>query len=486
MKEGGYMAQFQNPGTFFVGGTLVPAEQKFLKCLLASAVKNGYNKFIEPCAGTFAMSHLAVQAGFKPSQIEASDVSMMTSVMGYAIQEKPLDDLEIKAKGFNGEELKEPETVLYAQLYLRTVKNAGKEYFYNMLADLQYRKDEHIKNIKEQMERAHSILHGISYKILDMWKHIEEVIDDPDAVIIANPPTYMAGYEKFYDTSGNMTWKEPIYEMFDPGKDYARLMDMVKDAKCLVLCYQESAPGKTAAEAVFARYGVRSGINAYIISNRPEEAVKLANGKKISRPAESILSCLKCPMLPRDYRITIKTKIQLCQIERAEAQYYRQLWTHNFVGSSAPVNIAVLLDGYITGVFGIDKSALTMGAFGTQVSDAIFLMYGMTVPHKSYRLGRLLTMLAQNKDFICKLCNNLEKEKAGHLKTVQMTRYPEAKEMRGIMKLTKRIPDAKMGFRLTYESELKERTEEQTLAEWLRREEKWQKERAKAKSIMSK
>lgn len=67
-----------------------------------------------------------------------------------------------------------------------------------------------------------------------------------------------------------------------------------------------------------------------------------------------------------------------------------------------------------------------------------------------------------------------------------MTRYPEAKEMRGIMKLTKRIPDVKMGFRLTYESELKERTEEQTLAEWLRREEKWQKERAKAKSIMSK
>ena len=54
------------------------------------------------------------------------------------------------------------------------------------------------------------------------------------------------------------------------------------------------------------------------------------------------------------------------------------------------------------------------------------------------------------------------------------------------MKLTKRIPDVKMGFRLTYESELKERTEEQTLAEWLRREEKWQKERAKAKSIMSK
>ena len=231
---------------------------------------------------------------------------------------------------------------------------------------------------------------------------------------------------------------------------------------------------------------MRSGVNVYLTSNRPEEATALANGKKIARPGESKLNALECSMLPRDYEITEKTKVQLCQIERAEAQYYRQLWTHNFVGSSAPVNIAVLIDGKIAGVFGVDKSALTMGAFGTQVSDALFLMYGMTVPHKKYRLGRLLTMLAQNKCFVYKICTDLEKEKVGHLKTVQMTKYPEAKEMRGVMKLTKRIPDAKMGFRLTYESELKDRTEKQTLAEWLRREEKWQKERAKEKSAMSK
>lgn len=480
------MPQFQNPGAFFIGGTLVPAEQKFLKGLLESAVKSGYTKFVEPCAGTFAMSHLAVQSGFKPEQVEASDVSMMTSVVGYAITGESMEALKIEAQGFSEEELKDPATVLYAQLYLRTVKNAGKEYFYNMLVDLQYRRDEHIKMIADQIKRVHDILCGLNYRPLDMWDHIKEVLDNPEAVVIANPPTYLAGYEKFYDTGGKMTWKEPPYELFDPETGYKELFELCKDAKCLVLCYQESKPGETAAEPIFARYGVRAGVNSYIISNRPEEATALANGKKIARPGESKLNALECSMLPRDYEITEKTKVQLCQIERAEAQYYRQLWTHNFVGSSAPVNIAVLIDGKIAGVFGVDKSALTMGAFGTQVSDALFLMYGMTVPHKKYRLGRLLTMLAQNKCFVYKICTDLEKEKVGHLKTVQMTKYPEAKEMRGVMKLTKRIPDAKMGFRLTYESELKDRTEKQTLAEWLRREEKWQKERAKAKSAMSK
>lgn len=480
------MPQFQNPGAFFVGGTLVPAEQKFLKGLLESAVKSGYTKFVEPCAGTFAMSHLAVQSGFKPSQVEASDVSMMTSVVGYAITEEPMEELGIEAHGFTAEEMKDPATVLYAQLYLRTVKNAGKEYFYNMLVDLQYRRAEHIGMIAEQIKRAHDILHGLSYRPLDMWDHIKEVLDDPEAVVIANPPTYLAGYEKFYDTQGKMTWKEPPYELFDPKTGYAELFDLCKDAKCLVLCYQESEPGQTAAEPIFARYGVRAGVNSYIISNRPEEAVALANGKKIARPNEGKLNCLECSMLPRDYVITDKCKVQLCQVERAEAQYYRQLWTHNFVGSSAPINIAVLIDGRIAGVFGVDKSALTMGAFGTQVSDALFLMYGMTVPHPGYRLNRLLTMLAQNKEFVFKICNDLEQEKVGHLKTVQMTKYPEAKEMRGVMKLTKKIPDKKMGFRLTYESELFERTEKQTLSEWLRREERWRKEREKTKSATSK
>lgn len=77
------MAKFQNPGAFFLG-TLVAQEQKFLKPLIENARKQGYTRFVEPCAGAFAMSHIAAQCGYKPSEIEASDVSMFTSIMGYA------------------------------------------------------------------------------------------------------------------------------------------------------------------------------------------------------------------------------------------------------------------------------------------------------------------------------------------------------------------------------------------------------------------
>ena len=129
------MAFFMNPGAMFLG-CLGSSEQKFLVKLIETAAQFGYTRFVEPCAGTFAMANLAVQNGFKPEQIETSDVNMMSTVLGYAITRQSLEPLEIHAQGFEDSELLDPATALYAQLYLRTSKSAGNNYFYQMLTDL--------------------------------------------------------------------------------------------------------------------------------------------------------------------------------------------------------------------------------------------------------------------------------------------------------------------------------------------------------------
>lgn len=277
------MAFFMNPGEMFLG-CLNGVEQKFLVKLIRTAQQSGYTRFVEPCAGTFAMANLAVRSGFKPERIETSDVSMMTSVMGYAITGQSLEPLEIHAQGFTDEELLDPATALFAQIYLRTSKSAGNEYFHNMLVDLRTRKAEHIESIRRQIEVTKNLLGGMSYRPLDMWDHLEEVLDDPHALVVANPPTYFAGYEKFYDTQGKMTWKEPPYKMFDPETGHKDLFEKCMNAKALVLCYQEKRSGEAVGYPIFARSGTRADLNSYITTNREEEAVALANGKKIKRP----------------------------------------------------------------------------------------------------------------------------------------------------------------------------------------------------------
>ena len=110
------MAFFMNPGAMFLGG-LGTSEQKFLVKLIGTAAQSGYTRFVEPCAGTFAMANLAVQNGFKAERIETSDVNMMSTVLGYAITGQSLEPLEIHAQGFEDSELLDPATALYAQLY---------------------------------------------------------------------------------------------------------------------------------------------------------------------------------------------------------------------------------------------------------------------------------------------------------------------------------------------------------------------------------
>ena len=444
------MAFFMNPGAMFLG-CLGSSEQKFLVKLIETASKAGYTRFVEPCAGTFAMANLAVQNGFKPEQIETSDVSMMPTVLGYAITDQPLDGLEIHAQGFSDEELLDPATALYAQLYLRTSKSAGNEYFHNIMEDLRYRRAEHIESIRRQIETVRNLLHGMSYRPMDMWEHLKEVMDDPHAIIIANPPTYFSGYEKFYDTQGKMTWKEPDYKLFDPETGHAQLFEMMKDAKALLLCYQEKRPGEYIGDAVYARAGTRADLNAYITSNRGDEAAALANGKKIKRPSESKMEPLDCSMLPLDYEITEESRVQIIPIKAMNAQYYRSLWTHNFVGSAATFNRALLIDGYVAGVFGISKMQ----------AESVFVWYVMKVPHT--------------------LLDSLEREKVVKIRTAMLTRFPENKEVRGIMKLVNRVNDKQNGYKLTYEADIIDgRTEQSTLAEWLRKEKAWQKSREKA------
>lgn len=73
------MAFFMNPGAMFLGCLGTP-EQRFLVKLIETAAQSGYTRFVEPCAGTFAMANLAVQNGFRAEQIETSDVNMMSTM----------------------------------------------------------------------------------------------------------------------------------------------------------------------------------------------------------------------------------------------------------------------------------------------------------------------------------------------------------------------------------------------------------------------
>lgn len=459
-----------NVGGLFVG-TLFDSDKKFLKDLLVNARKSGYNRFIEPCSGALAMSFLAGECGFEPSKIEASDVSYFSGVIGRAVEGRPLDDMEIEAEGFTADELKDPAVALYAQLYLRKLKDSGVEYFREILKDITLRRDEHISNINRQIDLLRSKCGGLKYRDLDMFVHIEEALDDENAVIVMCPPTYTAGYEKFFDTKGKLKWKEPSYSIFDVKEGLKDLYEKVKDSKALVIIYEERAVGDSIGEPVYGRDAGRPGMCMYLVSNRPEEAVALAGGKQIDRKGGAKMAPLKYPILPSDYVVTKKSEVSVIPIKAENATYYRRLWTHNFVGGASSSAMAMIIDGYVAGIFGYDKFTMSIGD-----SKDLLFKFGMTAPN-AQRLNRLMYMLAVNREQVNYFLDDIGKETTCGVMTVMITKYPESKEMRGLMKLVKKDKDPTQGFKLQYRTDLKDRTTKETLREWLTKEEQWNRAR---------
>src|SRR5690606_11932212 len=53
----------------------------------------GYDKIVLPAVGEFNLAAIAIEAGFEPDQIYASDISAYSSALGYLFAGKPIDDL---------------------------------------------------------------------------------------------------------------------------------------------------------------------------------------------------------------------------------------------------------------------------------------------------------------------------------------------------------------------------------------------------------
>jgi len=274
-----------------------------------------------------------------------------------------------------------------------------------------------------------------------------------------------------------MTWKEPEYRIFDPKTGLQDLFTVMNQSKALIICYEENEIQKMAGKAIFTRYGVRKGFNVYLTTNQEEKAEELANGKMVVRPNESKMMPLDCSTLPTDYEITENSKIEFMQVEPQYCQYYRSVWTHNFVGGQAQVNVVLLIDRFVAGVFGYQI------AIGAKILKDILIMYGITVPIKGIRLGRLLTMIASNQETLKAVLTDYQLSRLTGISTTQLTKYPESKEMRGIMKMVSK-EKGKLGFKLVYRSDIQVRTKEETLKLFLQKEELWKKERQKAKSQM--
>lgn len=187
----------------------------------------------------------------------------------------------------------------------------------------------------------------------------------------------------------------------------------------------------------------------YMNSNRPNEVKRLVGGNMVT-VASSKSAEIPIPILPRDHQITERSEIKVVPLRDSAAQdSYLQVMRHRISGNVSPMCVLVLIDGYVAGIIGYGlpnpmytiRYAVLRQAFG--------------VSHERYRLTKLVTMIALRRSTF-QLCatpkTQILVDACDGLATVEYTRYPEAKGLRGLMKLDRR--DRKNGqYQLQYKSD---------------------------------
>jgi hypothetical protein len=477
-------AGFTSPGVLFAGNSSAP-ERRFIRSVLGPLRSRGYTRLVEPCAGAFALSLAATDVGWDPRVIESSDVSLYAGVLGAVLDGDPLEKLDVRVDGEpvdlpGASDTTQAAFLLRLQLQLRLEAKPDVPYWANLVAEVRDHPQSFETQIETHLVKLQSRLRGLTYESLDMFEHADRVADDPNTVIVAAPPTYTAGFEKFYNTKGRLTWAEPTYRIFDPKTGFHDYLEQLSGKAALLIMCHETNSGQACGKALFARPGV-PGRTGYVVSNRPEEILAITGGPKVDPKYSAPITPASVPAIPPDHEITVDSSIAVVATSTEVAEYYRRLWMHRLAEASSSGNALLLIDGYVAGVFGMSVDTITQPYNPDAApSRKLLLRYGLGPRHK-LRLTRLVTMVALQQSTARLVLNRptvgLIVEASTGVVTANYSRLPEAKQQRGLMKRLSKKPHPD-GWNLIYIADWRKPAQlPEVLAEFLKKEETWRKAR---------
>lgn len=481
------MAGFTNPSILFLSTWDTP-ERALMAGVLRSLRNRGYTRYVEPCAGAFAMPLVAQNVGWSGPEMEASDTSLFSSIVGTMLSGGDFAKLQVQ---LDGEDIELPDAdqagiaarLLWIQLLTRTQQRPDAEYWRRLVEDLIGRQAQHEAAIRDKLQGHLDRIGGLQYYGLSVWDHLDLVADDPTAVISMNPPTYKGAYEKFFDTAGRLTWDQPSYQVWDPETDNDLVMERMHGKAALIISQQQQQPGRSAhPNPVFARH-LSLGQYVYLNSNRPEEVFEITGGPRVAPRRLTDITPLDLPLLDPDHEITEKSVLQLVAVKGNVADYYRALWMHRLKAHPGGLNVLAIVDGMAAGIIGYSFDSISMPySLKSQSAKMVMLRFAFGAQHHTLRMTRLATMLALRQATIQPLTTQnsvLALAASDGVVTIEYTKHPEAKGLRGLMKQVSKEKHPNAGFKLVYQApwDLSTGPLSEVLAKFLRKEAQWQRTR---------
>jgi len=426
-----------------------------------------YKRLVIPCAGRFSLAEVARSSLWKPKQMETSDISLFSSLIGYAFSGRDFDGLGVRIVAKQLEFLREyVGTKHESGAYLYAMKWAqlalGNAYDNMFLEEMARDPDLYVKRLSEEFDELVSGLRGASYAIADMWEVIASEKDDSKAILLVNPPGYAHGYAKMFNFEDVLEWGEPEIEEFDPASGHRRMYEELMDAPALAIMYRyKEVEDEFSSHAVFASEYSMDRVDRWLC-NRPGELEK-----KIKLRPRVDLQRVKRSLLPLDYEITPDCKVTVASVDKGVAAYYRDLFAHKLGSARSEQYYLVLVDDYVFSVFGLHYGNLMKGQGDRR---EIHETFGFTVSSNRYaRLNKLFMMFLVSGEMLSTLKSvfNMTMIDVDGLQTTCLTPYPELKTNRGILKVRNRELMSGGLYKLDYAAPFNEMSFADCIEKWI-------------------
>jgi hypothetical protein len=417
-------------------GLTPSAARNYLKAVYRELLSTHYTRLVFPCIGRFTALEAAVEAGWDTDRIEASDINLFSCMLGHLASRGHIRELNVRFQGEQFEHLQDwldTEHAVGAVLYVLKLSqwDPDKHFTRVMVEELQRDPETYIRQLSGKAQAMAEKNKGISFEGRDMLDHITEAASDPGAVIYCNPPFWSGGYEKMFKAVGtSILWDDPKVPYFEVKTHLDTLYETMMGAEALTLLYRYADNGSGIHPLLVGKsvFGNQSGgRDEFVCANRPHELEMVVQHRKDTEVAP-----MGAPMLPPDYEITEDSRAAIRPITRGQAFYYRDLWAHKLGTTRSEWYFAVLIDGYVMGVFGMMFNRVITGQNGE-----VFEVFGFNCPSDRYpRLNRLLMRVITCRDAAAYYQSLIPSAllEVDYFKTACIADVPDVKANRGILK----------------------------------------------------
>lgn len=453
----------------FLGHT--PSDQRRYLTFLLKHLREKYPNIVIPAVGQFTLAKRALEAGYKPENIQTSDVSLFSSLLGYYFSGQDIDTLDFEVADPFKEKYESYKTtegkISYVFYLMKLAQLNGINYLAEIYNDMVENADEYVAQFQKQLAEYNAIYHGINYKIEDLRNEICERSDD--TIMILNPPVFPKGYAKMFDFTGYLSFNIGIEE-FNWKQEYEHLYDRSKALSYPTIWYRyRSVEGFNKEEVIYAKEYKVGKVDYWLIT-KPKALAGLPSIGYIDSFNRRALKPYPAPTFGVNDRMTENSKIQFVKVGAEQGLYYRDLFAHRLGNTKAEVYFLMLVDGKVFSTVGFHLGDLLRMKTTFAFENFGFSVYVPHYPHTNRLLMLMITCREMGEVLKRSMSQQNRVYDLQGIRTTCLSKYRTIKTHRGILERTHREMLPNGMYKIQAEGKFHPHSFKETLAMFLEEE----------------